>query len=136
MKLIYTIYRYIYYREYTWYKKKIGEEDFPHFSAIFVMSLTLTIWIFIAISLLYIIWSIQINIIENKKSIAIIIFSLISILHYYLFIKNNKYLIIEEEFKKENKKQRYLRGWLVVLYSIGSFLLFIILLILGIYFKG
>lgn len=136
IKPIWGFYKYIFYREYLWYKKKFGEGEFPHYSAIFGMSLSLISIILSLLILPSIIFkSVKIPYSVTNKSF-VLLFSLgILIIHYFIFLKNKKYLLIENEFRKESRKEKYKKGWLVISYSVGSILLFISILFIGIYFR-
>ena len=135
LKKIWTSYKYIYYREYTWNKKMFGESDIPEFTAVAVMTTNFILLIFIIIVLLNILFDTHINLISIPKKIIIIPVMGIIALHYFLFAYKGKYRQIEKEFANESKKQRFIRGWLVGIYSVGTIVIYGGLLFLGIYLK-
>ena len=135
LKKIWTSYKYIYYREYTWNKKMFGESDIPEFTAVMVMTLSFILLIAIVIVLLNILFDMGINLIHIPKTIVAIPYLGIVAIHYFLFAYKGKYRQIGKEFANESKRQRFIRGWLVAAYSVGPTIIFIGLLFLGIYLR-
>jgi spore coat polysaccharide biosynthesis predicted glycosyltransferase SpsG len=71
---------------------------------------------------------------NSVTKIEAIAFALtVIIIHYFLLVRGGKYLKIEKEFKqkKEDPFKRRIRGLLVTLYSVGSILFFIFLMVGG-----
>lgn len=130
MKNIWTAYKYIFYREYTWHKKKLEEKDIPHITTIFSMSLNFIVAGIILFILLNAVFDVKLELTTINKITVLLIALIVLIFHYYLFIFKKRYLTIEEEFTGESKRQRYINGWFVVLYSIGTVLSLIILMVM------
>lgn len=137
MEKIWKIYKYIYYREYSWHKKMFGKSDVPEESAMLGMSFSALAIILSIITLLHILFNFNIDFTKSNTTIkAIALAILIGVIHYFLFIYKKRYLKIEEEFINENLNKRKKYGWYVLTYSIGSILLYIGLLFLGIWLKN
>ena len=127
LRKIFRVYRYIYYREYLFFKKNTWDIS-PHTSALFDMVIVFVIYL----TLFSLIISKQIGVDIDSlltKNQWFFIYFLIHLAHYFLFNYKKKYLLLEKEFINENKKQRYINGWLVVTYSVGS-IIFMFALIL------
>lgn len=128
-------YKYIYYRMYIWFRRQWGDEDAPEFSAAICMSMNLGLN-FGSIALLFYI-STNIRLIPEGLSIIEIVvpFLIMFILHYFAFIHQDKCREIEKEFERESEVNRKMRGFLVLLYAVGSPLLFIFLMFFAIWIK-
>ena len=129
---IWQCYKYIFYREYGWQKKMFGKNDLPQYSAMFAMSLLFFIYIFILNTLLYIFFEVHLIKPYTPKCIILLLMLIVVIFHYFLFIHKKRYEDFVREFENEDKKLRYIRGWTVVLYSVGTIILYLGLLFLGI----
>lgn len=119
LKKVLRAYKYIYFRKYTLYIKKIGNKSLPHTSVLYDMITVFTLYLalFFLIVLKYLEIVVDFRKIRFQMIIVIII---IYLGHYFLFNYNNKYLLLEKEFLNESKNTRYINGWLVTIYSLGS----------------
>ncbi len=63
---------------------------------------------------------------ENRLVGSLFFLILWLIISYFLFIKDNKTEIIKSMFLNESKKERLWKGWAVLLYFVGSFVLFVV----------
>lgn len=126
-------YKYIFYREYMFHKINFGNKDLPQFSAILGMSISFWMIVFSIISLLHLFFDFKIEVINTKLLIIPII--LVLIVHYWLFLLDDKYLLINEEFTSETRKEYIRNGWYVGFYAIGSIFIFIFILFIGFFFK-
>jgi len=128
-------YKYIFYWLYSSQKKRWGEYDFPEFTALFIMILNLfAIFYSIAIIIDILTGVMIIPMDVAKEKILVVGFSLL-IIHYFIFVFNGRYKKIEKEFKGESKEERKRKGRWVLLYDIGSIVLFIFLMFFGIWVK-
>lgn len=123
---LFRVYKYIFYREYTWHKKQFGDGDVPHVNAIFGMSLSLVALMLFFIMVAFLLFDFKLNEFFIDKFKFIVVGLVILIFHYFLFLYKNKYKEILVEFSNETPKQRQLNGLFVLLYSIVPILGFII----------
>ena len=123
MKVL-KFYRYLYYMLYSWNLKTWGEKDIPHFNALLGVS-TMMFWnfgLFPAAILDRIGILPFLNPIPKKEIIIIAI--IIATINYFWLVRKGKYRQIAEEYKKdETKKQRRKNALLLWLYTIVSFIL-------------
>ncbi len=128
-------YKYIYYRLYTWFRKKWGDEDAPEYSAAIGMSMNLGLNFGSLATIIYIISNVNIIPEGLSKAVVVLPFLIVVVLHYFAFIHHGKCREIEKEFKGESKKERKRKGFWVLLYAVGSPVLFILLGFFGIWLK-
>ena len=98
-------YSYFYYRLYSWYKKRFGETDAPHFSAYMMICLLMLINTNTAILFTLLFFDIEsVNLILDSKYIVI---AIIAILNYLYFLRKQRFKDIYDkwESKMKNKKQ-------------------------------
>lgn len=120
------LFKYLYYRLYTWNLKKWGENDLPQWNALFGVSFMM----FLNLGLLGLLLQfLGVNIyLRNElpiKKLIIIMLGLF-VINYFLFIRKRDYILIIKELKKESIKKRKINTILVWLYVILSFALFAI----------
>ena len=118
------IYRYLYYRLYSWNLKTWGEKDIPQWNALFGVSFMM----FLNLGLLGLLLQLLgVNIFLRdelpKKELVIIMISLF-VLNYFLFVHKGNYRSIVKELKKESPEKRRANTILIWLYVILSFALF------------
>jgi hypothetical protein len=119
------IYRYLYYRLYSWNLKTWGREDLPQWNALLGVSFMM----FLNLGLLgFLLQAFGIKIfLRNelpKKGLIVIMVGLL-ILNYFLFIHNSNYVTITKELKQETLKKRKTNTFLIWLYVVLSFALFV-----------
>lgn len=120
------LYRYLYYRLYSWNLKTWGEKDLPQWNALlgvsFMMFLNLGL-----LGLLLQLLGVNIFLRDElpKKEIVIIMLSLF-VVNYFLFIHKGNYRSIVKELKKETPEKRRTNTMLIWLYVILSFILFVL----------
>jgi DMSO reductase anchor subunit len=120
------IYRYLYYRLYSWNLKTWGEKDIPQWNALFGVSFMM----FLNLGLLGLLLQLLgVNIFLRdelpKKELVIIMISLF-VLNYFLFVHKGNYRSIAKELKKETPEKRRANAILIWLYVILSFALFVL----------
>lgn len=120
------IYRYLYYRLYSWNLKTWGEKDIPQWNALFGVSFMM----FLNLGLLGLLLQLLgVNIFLRdelpKKELVIIMISLF-VLNYFLFVHKGNYRSIVKELKKEPPEKRRANTILIWLYVILSFALFVL----------
>ncbi len=115
------LYRYLYYRLYSWNLRTWGEEDLPQWNALFGVSFMMYLnLMFLLLSLrvldINLLWG------EEIPKVEIIITGLVLLIFNYLqFIKHRKYETIGKEFKDETQGQRLKKALLLWLYVLTSF---------------
>ncbi|MGD9929454.1 MAG: hypothetical protein AB7U05_05515 [Mangrovibacterium sp.] len=119
------LYRYLYYRLYSWNLKTWGEKDIPQWNALFGVSFMM----FLNLGLVgLLLQAFGMNIFQRnelpKKELIVIMVGLF-ILNYFLFIHKGNYLTITKELKKETLKKRQANTFLIWLYVVLSFALFV-----------
>jgi len=119
------LYKYLYYRLYTWNLKTWGENDLPQWNALFGVSfmMFLNLGLF-AFFFHFMGFNIFLRNELPKKELVIIMLSLF-ILNYFLFIHKGKYKAIKKEFIKDSPQKRKMNTVLLWLYVVFSFALFI-----------
>ena len=124
MKVL-KLYKYLYYRLYSWNLKTWGMEDAPQWNALLGVSFMM----FLNLLLLgHVLQYFDVNIFlreETPKKEAVAIGVILLGINYFIFIYKNKYKVIENQFKKETKWQRRKNALLLWLYVILSFALFV-----------
>lgn len=119
------IYKYLFYRLYSWNLKTWGENDLPQWNALFGVSfmMFLNLGLF---GLLLQFFGVNIFLRNElpKKEVVIIMLSLF-VLNYFLFIHKGNYRSITKELKKESPKNRRANTVLIWLYFVLSLALFI-----------
>jgi hypothetical protein len=120
------LYRYLYYRLYSWNLKTWGEKDLPQWNALFGVSFMM----FLNLGLFGLLLQfLGVNIFlrdELPKNEIVIIMLGFFVLNYFLFIYKDYYKSIENEFKKEPHRKRNVNTILIWLYTILSFAFFIL----------
>jgi hypothetical protein len=130
------LYRYLYYRLYSWNLKRWGEKDLPQWNALFGVSFMM----FLNLGLVgLLLQAFGLNIFQRdelpKKELIVLMVGLF-ILNYFLFIRNGNYLSIVKELKKESSNKRKANTFLIWLYVVLSFSLFAFGAILVRYLNG
>lgn len=117
------IFDFLFFKVYKWIYKKWGEQDFPHWTALYIVSFMMLTNI---ASILVICQFFGLNIFLRKSTPKIeIIFIAILVLgfNYFLFLHKKKYLTIVDYYSKMtiNKKNNLIL-WLYICTSILFFL--------------
>ena len=119
------LYRYLYYRLYTWNLKTWGIEDMPQWNALYGVSFMMFLNLgFVALLLQILGLDIFYN--STPKLEIIIVALLLLLLNYYFFIRKKKYLLHIKRFEKETSKKRKINTLLLWLYVLSSFLIFVL----------
>lgn len=115
-----NLYKYLYFRLYSWNLQQWGKKDDPQWNALlgvsFMMFINLT-----TIGLLMDL--IGFNIILNREipTVEIIIIMLIILIfNYFRFVYNQQYKLIAKEFSKETRKEKLYKTLLLWLYVVAS----------------
>jgi DMSO reductase anchor subunit len=118
------MFRYLYYRLYSWNLKTWGENDLPQWNALFGVSFMM----FLNLGLVgLLLQAFGMNIFQRDelpKKELIVIMIVLFILNYFLFIHKGNYLTIAKELKKETLKIRKANTFLLWLYVVLSLALF------------
>lgn len=119
------IYKYLFYRLYSWNLKTWGENDLPQWNALFGVSFMMFLNLgFFGLLLQFFGVNIFLRNELPKKEVVIIMLSLF-VLNYFLFIHKGNYRSITKELKKESPKNRRANTVLIWLYFVLSLALFI-----------
>jgi len=120
------MFKYLYYRIYSWNHKKWGENDLPQWNALFGVSFMMFLNICFLCEILQ--FSGIIIFLQNetpKKEIAFIMLGLF-VVNYFLFIHKNKYISITKNFMKESPEKRKSNTIILWLYIALSFTMFVL----------
>ena len=118
------LYRYLYYRLYTWNLKTWGENDYPHWNALFGVSFMMFLNLSL-IGLLLQFFGVNIFLLnELPKREIIIIMLCLFVLNYFSFLHKAHYKTITKELKKETPEKRKTNTILLWVYVMLSFILF------------
>ncbi len=117
------LYKYLYYRLYSWNLKKWGEKDLPQWNALLGVSFMMFQNLFVMILLLQ---YLGINIPLPQKIPVMEIIVLMAgffAVNYFWFIRKNKFYRIAVEFNREDARKRKKRTLLLWTYFVLSFVL-------------
>lgn len=120
-----NIYKYIFYRTYTWQLKKWGAEDVPEYKAMFIVSIFASLNVLTIVLLLRKLGLINVDVQHLPKVVQLFLLFMVTIILYFSFVYHDKYKIIEENYKMETLKQRNINSVLVLLYMIASFYVYV-----------
>jgi hypothetical protein len=130
------VFKYLYYRLYSWNLKTWGESDFPQWNALYGVSFMM----FLNLNLLGLILQFfDINIfLRNELPIKELVFIMlcIIIINYFLFIHKGNFRIMVKELKNESLERRRKNTILIWLYVIISFSLVVLFALIIKKFKG
>lgn len=119
--MIWSMYKYLYYRLYRWNKKVWGKDDIPEYNAMIMVALLSFINIFSIPFLVEAISGIRILELPKLSKGAFFLFFLCFVsIHYFLLVHKGKYLNFEKEFKSETNDNIRKGGYLIVFYIIAS----------------
>lgn len=114
-----ALYKYLYYRLYTWNLKTWGESDFPQYNALFGVSFMMFLNL-VFIAGIFDIFGLKGILRPAPKNAIIIVIVTIIAINYFWLVKG-KYRIIAKGFKNETKNKRLRNALLLWLYFIASF---------------
>ncbi len=129
------LYKYLYYRLYSWNLKTWGKKDLPQFNALFGVSFMMYLNIGILAGIIDIL-GIRIFVEETPKKEIIVFGFIILIVNYFWLVNRGKYIRIAHKFKKEPKKKRLRNALLLWLYVVFSFIIVSLIAILSGKLKG
>ena len=116
-----NLYRYLFYRIYSWNLRKWGEQDIPQWKAMISVSFMMFIN-FCSLGMLIEIFGLGRFLIEPTPKVAIAIIMLtLFIINYFQYIYNGKYLDISKIYENETSHKRTINALLLWLYVIVSF---------------
>ncbi|MDD3321624.1 MAG: hypothetical protein PHS59_09290 [Paludibacter sp.] len=130
------LYRYLYYRLYSWNLKTWGEKDLPQWNALFGVSFMMGLNLGIIAGLIDMIGVVNIFV-ENTPKKGIIIFAfVILVANYFWLVHNGKYRQIAKEYKNEPKNKKLRSTLFLWLYVVISFVIISFIAILSGKLKG
>ena len=129
------LYKYLYYRLYSWNLKTWGEKDLPQFNALFGVSFMMYLNIGILAGIIDIL-GVNIFIEDTPKTEIIVIMLVLFFINYFWLVYKGKYIRIAHKFKKEPKKKRLRNTLLLWLYVVASFVIVSLIAILSGKLKG
>lgn len=114
---------------YKFYKviKIIDTDNIPEWTTTFLLTILEILNLAVLVELInsYVFKLPIVQLIENKLTLPFVCIILF-VPNYYLFIKNKKYLLIEERFTKESPKRKILGNIMLTIYLLLSILLFLL----------
>lgn len=111
------IFDYTFYRIYAYFKSK--NDNMPETKGSFILSLIQFLTILDLMTLAQLFYSFE----NPPKYYALIVLLLFGIINWYIYEHNFDEEKYDKQWENENKTQKTKRGWLVVIYLLGSFLL-------------
>ena len=125
--MIWNLYKYLFFRLYSWNLKTWGNEDMPQFNAIIGVTFLMLINCAIIPALFEPVFKIKLFVTPTPKLLIILIFVAVFCFNYFLLVYKKKYLKIAKEFSIETKYQSRTRAILLWFYVIVSFGIFFII---------
>jgi len=114
------LYKYLYFRLYTWNLKKHGKKDQPQWNALFGVSFMMYLNIGIIAAILDML-GVSVFI-EDTPKIEIAIFAFfILFANYFWLLHKEKYKLLAMKYKNESERESIRNMWLLCLYIIFSF---------------
>jgi hypothetical protein len=129
------LYRYLYFRLYSWNLRTWGESDLPQFNALFGVSFMMFVNVGVIAGILD---TIGLNIFHEKapmKEILLFGFIILAI-NYFWLVHDGKYKQLAKDYKNESKNKRFRNTLLLWLYVVMSFVLISFIAILSGKIKG
>jgi len=130
------LYRYLYYRLYSWNMKAWGESDLPQYNAMLGVSFMMILNFGIIAGILDMFGVFNIFIEKTPKKELILFFLIVTVLNYFWLVHNGKYKQIAKEYKNEPKNKRLRNALLLWLYVVMSLVIISFVAILSGKFKG
>ena len=130
------LYRYLYYRLYTWNLKTWGEKDLPQWNALFGVSFMMGLNLGTIAGIIDMIGVVNIFV-ENPPKNEIILFAFVILFtNYFWLLHNGKYKQIAKDYRNETKNKKLLNTLFLWLYVLVSFMVFSFIAILSGKLKG
>ncbi len=130
------LYRYLYYRLYSWNLKTWGEKDLPQWNALFGVSFMMGLNLGIIAGIIDMLGVVNIFV-ENTPKKEIILFAFaILVANYFWLVHNGKYRQIAKEYKNELKNKKLRNTLFLWLYVVVSFVIISFIAILSGKLKG
>jgi len=124
-----NLYKYLFYRLYSWNLKTWGESDMPHWNALYGVTFIMFLNIyFIALIIDKFVFDILDENISKSKIIAATSFVLL--INYFIFLHKKKYKIIVQEYNGESQKTRKIKAILLWLFFLLSILVLYTMMII------
>ena len=123
-------YRYIYYKMYLLLLRWWGESDQPQHTALMGVSLGLIAFFFNFLLIIHILFDYQINFYVFNKAQQFIGLVSLGLIHYYIFLHNNRLEKIKAHFQKRTYKSFFFREVFPYLFCFGSIILFVSILLI------
>lgn len=116
------LYKYLYYRLYSWNLKAWGKKDSPEWNALIGVSFMMGINLSLFLIIIQLLFEIKIILSDNlpKKEIIVVALVILAI-NYFIFNYKKKYLLIIEKYNNESLKKKRINALLLWLYIILSF---------------
>ena len=115
------LYKYLYYRLYSWNLKTWGEKDLPQWNALIGVSFMMILNFGIIAGIIDMFGIVDIFIEETPKKELVLFYLVVTVFNYFWLVHNGKYRQIAKEYKNEPKDKRSRRALLLWLYVIMSF---------------
>lgn len=121
-----NIYKYTFYRTYTWRSKKWRDDDVvTAFRAVLIVAIFASLNISTIGLLLQALGLINVDVRHLPKVVDLLLFLSVTTFLYFSFVYHERYKIIEQNYRKESLKQRNINSILVLLYVIASSFIYV-----------
>jgi hypothetical protein len=130
------LYKYLYYRLYSWNLKTWGESDLPQYNAMLGVSFMMILNFSIIAGILDMFGIVNIFVEETPKKELVLFFFAVTVLNYFWLVHNGKYKQLGKKYKNESKNVRLRNTLLLWLYVVLSFVIISFVAILSGKFKG
>ncbi|PDP40745.1 hypothetical protein CLI84_08550 [Porphyromonas gingivalis] len=117
-----NLYKYIYYRLYTWNLKKWGKIDGPEWNALFGISIMMFLNLMTLSLLLDVLGLINYWKIIHIREIVIAVSLSILVVNYFCFIRRKQYFKIIKRYKQETTIERHRNTIIIWFYFFASVL--------------
>lgn len=130
------LYKYLYYRLYSWNLKTWGKNDLPQYNAMLGVSFMMILNFGIIAGIFDMLGIINIFIEKTPTKEIILFFLMVTILNYFWLVHNGKYKQIAKKYKNEPENKRTRNVILLWLYVIASFVVVSFIAIISGKLKG
>jgi hypothetical protein len=125
------LYKYFYYRLYSWNMKSWGKNDFPHINALFGVSFMMFLNLLALVEFFRILFDLDIFMDKIHNAKIIIISIILLIINYFWLVYNGKYKLLLKIYQDETRQKRNFNAIRLWIYTLISFIVLIVLAIIS-----
>lgn len=125
---MFKAYQYVYYRIYIWNRNAWGEQDWPHFNAVWAMAALTFVNILTFLAILQTVTKIEFITgmkVFSTKELSIMAICYLTV-HCYILLGKKRYKKIIAEYNQQGKEVHKKNTWWVMLYIIGTPIMMVI----------